>query len=198
VEGALAWIGQIMEWIGRWFPRWSLLDTTEGAVKFEGFFLPQKLRVWCGGYDGAMRTTVLGPGMHWFWPVTTSFQVYPTEYQTDNLPSQTIETADGKTITVSGMITYRITDLGKLLPRTHSALKLVQVLTLAAVHATMCKFTFEQLSVEQRKGTLNTKLRNAAQKPLEEFGVKVEDCMLTDLTRSKVFRLIQSTQQDDA
>lgn len=189
---ALAWIGQIVEWVGKFIPRFTLLDSTAGAVKFEGFFLPP----WLRKFKDPMRVTVLGPGLHWYWPATTSFQAYPTALQTDDLPSQTIETADGVTITVSGMITYRITDLGKLLPQTHSAYKLIQVLTLAAVHSTVCKLTKEQLSTEQRKGTLNTKLRNAVQKTLTDYGVDVEDCMLTDHAKSKVFRLIQSTQTD--
>ncbi len=190
---AFEWVGQLVSWFAQFFPRFVTLDTTQGAVKFEGFFLPQRLR----RFDGDMRLTLCGPGLHWFWPATTSFQIYPTEYQTDNLPSQTIETSDGKSISVGGMVTYTVTDLLMLLPRTHSAVKMVQVKVLAAIHEVICKMSWEQLTIEQRKGTLNTKLRHAAQKQLTEFGVKIEECMLTDLARSRVFRLIQSTQQDD-
>lgn len=193
MESALAWFGQFMQWIGKLIPRWELLDATEGAVKFEGFFLPAYFR----RFKGDVRITVCGPGIHWWWPATTSFQQYPTVFQTDNLPSQTMETSDGVSITVGGMISYRVSDLGKLLPRCHSAVKVVQVITLAAIHATCCKMSWEQLRTEQRKGTLNTKLRNTARKSLEDFGIEVEDCMLTDLVRTRVFRLIQSTQQDD-
>lgn len=198
MDGALAWIGQLVEWVGKFFPRWSLLDTTEGAVKFEGFFLPREWRVRLGGFDGAMRVTFCGPGMHWFWPATTAFQIYPTAYQTDNLPSQTMETEDNIAITVGGMVTYTVPDLTKLLTQTHSAMKMVQVLTLTAIHEVCCRMTWDQLKAEQRKGTLDTKLRNAAQKLLTPFGVKVEECSLTDMAKTLVFRLIQSTQQDEA
>lgn len=194
---AFAWLGQLVEWFGQFIPRFTLLDSTQGAVKFEGFFLPRKLRLVFKGYDGTMRLTLCGAGLHWFWPATTSFQIYPIEYQTDNLPSQTIETSDGKSISVGGMVTYTVPNLMLLLPRTHSAVKMVQVKVLAAIHEVICKMSWEQLTQEQRKGTLNTKLRNAAQKQLTEFGVKIEECMLTDLARSRVYRLIQSTQTDD-
>ncbi len=193
MDAAFAWLGQLVSWFSQFIPRFVLLDTTAGAVKFEGFFLPSKFR----RFKGNMRLTPCGPGLHWFWPATTSFQAYPTEYQTDNLPSQTIETSDGKSISVGGMVTYKVPDLMLLLPRTHSAVKMVQVKVLAAIHEVICRMTWDQLTQEQRKGTLNTKLRNAAQKQLTEFGVKIEECMLTDLAKARVFRLIQSTQQDD-
>jgi regulator of protease activity HflC (stomatin/prohibitin superfamily) len=193
VDSALAWLGQIADWVGRFFPRWIILDTTEGAVKFEGFLLPRALR----RYKDAMRVTVAGPGIHWYWPATTSFQVYPTAVQTDNLPSQTIATADDITISIGGTVTYTVDDLGKLLTQTHSAVKMIQVLTLASIHEVCCRMTWQQLKGEQKRGTLNTKLRRAVQKPLTEFGVRVSYCMLTDLTKTRAHRLIQSMQRDD-
>ena len=193
MDSALAWIGAIADWVGKFFPRWVILDTTQGAAKFEGFFLPAKLR----RFKEPMRVTSLGPGLHWFWPATTSFQVYPTAFQTDNLPSQTLETEDNVPVVVAGMVTYTVPDVERLLSQTHSAVKMVQVLALAAIHDVCTQMTWDQLKKEQRKRTLNTKLRNAANKLLAEFGVKVEDCMLTDLARTRVYRLIQSTQIDD-
>lgn len=197
MEGALAWIGQLAEWIGKFFPRWALLDSTEGAVKFTGFLLPRHLRLKFGGYDGDLRVTVHGPGIHWYWPTVSSWQAYPTAFQTDDLPSQTVETADGVTITVSGMISYSISDLGKLLPRTHSVVKAVQVLSMTTIHGVVCKMKWEDLREKQRRGTLKTDLRNAARKELAEFGIEIEDCMLTDLVRTRAYRLISSTQADN-
>jgi regulator of protease activity HflC (stomatin/prohibitin superfamily) len=191
-EGALAWVGQIANWIGAWIPTWRVLDTTEGAIKFEGFFLPAP----CRRYKAPLRITVCGPGVHWFWPAFSSFQHYPTAIQTDDLPTQTMESADGVSFIAGGMVTYSVPDLEKLLTQTHSAMKMIQVLTLAAIHDVCCRMPWEALVDEQRKGTLDTKLRNAAQKFLTRYGVKVEACMLTDLARSRVFRLIQSQQQD--
>lgn len=192
MDSALAWIGQIVAWIGRFIPRFDLLDSTAGAVKFEGFFLPARFR----RFKGEMRVTALGPGLHWYWPATTSFQAYPTAMQTDNLPSQTLETKDGIAVVVGGMITYTVPDLEKLLAQTHSAVKMVQVLTLAAIHDVCCNLTWDALKDEQRRSTLDTKLKNAAQKLLTEYGVRVAKCMLTDLARTRVFRLIQSSQND--
>src|SRR4051812_18533290 len=143
-----------------------------------------------------MRLTPCGPGLHWYWPATTMMDTYPTKFQSDNLPSQTFETADNYTITVGGVVSYTVVDIEKALSETHSAMKTTQVLTLAAIHRVCCRMTLEQLKDEQRRGTLNTKLRNEAQAPLEKFGVKIDDCRLTDLAKSRALRVIQSTQND--
>lgn len=193
MDSALAWIGQLAEWLGKFFPRFALLTQGEGAVKYEGFFLPARLR----RYKEPIRLTVHEPGLHWYWPATSSWQEYPTALQTDNLPSQTMETVDGISIVAGGMISYRVSDLGKLLPHCHSAVKLVQSLVLTSIHETCCSYKWPDLKEAQRRRTLNTKLRNAAKRTLAEFGIEVVDCMLTDLVRTRVYRLIQSTQQDD-
>lgn len=199
---AFAWIGYIVEWIGRFFPRWQILNPTEGGVKFVGYMLPVRFRAYwgrvlrTGHYDGPMRMEVLGAGIHWFWPATTEFQFYPVVRQADNLPAQTIVTMDGRNIAVGGMMVYEVTDLGKLISTTHSAVKLIQDVSLTAIHDVCCDMTWENLVTEQRKGTLNTKLRRAAHKQLEEYGINVIKCMLTDLAPTRVYRVINSNQAD--
>lgn len=193
MDSALAWVGQIAAWIGQWIPRWIVLDSTMGAVKFEWFFLPAS----CRRFKGSLRTTIWGPGIWWYWPATTLIGTYPTAFQTDNLPSQTMETADGVAITVGGMVTYTVEDVGKLLTQTHSGVKMIQALALAAVHDVCCNLSWPDLREAQRRGTLDTKLRNAVQRQLTDFGVRVVKCMLTDMAKARVYRLIQSTQQDD-
>lgn len=197
MDSAFAWIGWIFEWLGKFFPRWQVLDTTEGGVKFQGFMLPRRLRVRFGGYDGDMRVTLCEPGLHWWWPATTRLEVYPTARQADNLPTQMMVTTDGKVVAVSGMLVYRVADLLKLFPTTYSAVRLVQDITLTAVHDVCCEMSWETLQSEQRSGKLNTKLKNAVKKQLEEYGIEVIKCMLTDLAPGRIYRMINSTQQDD-
>lgn len=203
MESALAWIGHIANWIGQFFPRWVIVDTTEGAVKFIGFLTPLWFRefmgriLFLGHTDGDIVVLGCGPGIHWYWPATTNLQQYPTARQADNLPSQTIVTSDDKIIAVSGMLVYVVDDLVKLLSTTHSAVKVVQDVALTAIHDVCCDLTWEELKKEQQKGTLNTKLKNACQRQLGEYGVKVMKCMLTDLAPTRVYRIIQSQQSDE-
>jgi regulator of protease activity HflC (stomatin/prohibitin superfamily) len=180
VDAALAWVGQIAEFIGKFFPRWIIIPVTMGGVKY--------VRGW--------KVVTMEPGIVWYWPVTTMIDTYPTVSQTDNLPSQTVESEDDLAFTVGGMVTYSVFDVAKLLTGSHTGTMRIQATTLAAIHTVCSRMTWQDLKREQRKGTLDTKLRNAAGKALFEFGVRVEECQLTDLARTRVYRLIQSTQQD--
>lgn len=194
MDAAFSWVAQIIQWIGSFVPRWTTLDMTQGGLKTEGFFLPPRFRKW----KEPVRITPCGPGMHWWWPATTVWETYPTSFQTDNLPSQTIETADGESITVGGMISYRVSDISLLLTQCHSPVMVMRTVTLPAIHSVVCRMNWSELKEAQRKGTIVTKLRNESKKRLAEFGIDVDSVELTDMVRVRAFRLIQSTQNDDS
>jgi regulator of protease activity HflC (stomatin/prohibitin superfamily) len=177
MESALAWIGHIAEWIGKFIPRWVVIDTTEGAVKFVR-----------GG-----RPVALGAGIHWYWPLVTTLSLYPVAYQADRMPTQTIVTTDDKSVVIGAMIAYRVENILPLVAQTHSAITTVQNLALTAVHDVCCRMSWAELKEGQRRGTLDTKLKNAAQHLLESYGVRVVQLMLIDLAPVRVIKLMQST-----
>lgn len=182
MDSALAWVGQIAAWVGQWIPRWIILDTTEGAVKFRGGKTP----IECG------------PGVHFYWPARTKIQEYPTARQGERLQSQTMVTADGRTIVVGGMLVYSVTEILKLVATTFDPQGTVKDIALTAVHDVCCRMDWQTLQTEQQRSTLDTKLKNAAQKQLTDYGVKVEKLMLTDLAPCRVLRLSQAVSQEDA
>lgn len=181
MESALAWIGQIATWIGQWIPRWTILDTTEGAIK----------------YVGGNRVVVCGPGIHFYWPARTSLVMYPIARQTDRLESQTMESRDGKTFLVTGTMTYRVEDLALLLPYTHSPTTTTIDIAMTSIHDVCCTFDWADLQEEQRRGTLKTKLRLAAQRDLSELGIKVIMLKLNTLARCRVIKISQSTSSEE-
>lgn len=197
MESALAWIGQIASWFGQWIPRRPTLDTTEGAIKYEGFILPRKWRVKCGGFDGDLRVHVCGPGMHWWWPATSKWEPYPTARQTDRLESQVMESKDNKTFLVSGTLTYEVFDLGLLVPKTHSPTRNTLEIAMTAMHDVCCEMDWHVLQEEQRKGTIKTKLGTAAKKELAEYGVRVIRLRLNTLARCRVLKVAQSVSNEE-
>lgn len=181
MDSALAWIGQIAEWVGKLIPRLMILDTTEGAVK----------------YVRGSRPVFCGPGLHWYWPIVTTWSPSATARQADRLQAQTIVTTDDKTIVVAAIIVYTVTDLLTLLTTTYHAQTCVADITLTSVHDVCCQMSWEELKAEQRRGTLDTKLKNAAQRQLREYGVNVVKVMLTDLAPARVLKLLQSMSQQE-
>ncbi len=197
MESAFAWIGKIADWIGQWIPRREILDTTEGAIKYTGFFLPRGLRVRLRGFDGDMKIKVCSAGIHWYWPASSSWVQYPTARQTDRLETQTMESKDGKTFLAGGTLTYRVKDLAMLVPMNHSPVTATIDVAMTALHDVCCKYDWAELQELQRKGTLKTELRRKAQADLEEIGIEVVRLKLNSLARCRVLKISQSTASEE-
>ncbi len=181
MEGAFAWIGYIVEWFGKFFPRIIILDVRAGGIKFVR-----------GG-----KVKVCPPGaIYFYWPIMTTFDTYPVVRQVDDLRTQTFVTRDDRVIAVGGMIVYSIDNIEWLLTRVHSPQRTIHDITLSCIHDICCKMDWETLKREQREGTLDTKMKNAAKSDLAEYGVLVSKVMLTDLTPCRVLKVVQSVSND--
>lgn len=144
-----------------------------------------------------MKLTVCQAGIHFYWPAHTTFTTWPTACQTDRLGSQTMETADGITFVISGTMTYLIEDISLLLPYVHNATHTIVDLAMTALHDVCCDMEWAELQQMGRKGTLKTKLKNAAQKQLSEYGVKVIKLQVNSQARCRVIKVLQSTAAEE-
>lgn len=178
MDSALAWVGYIANWVGKFFPRWIILDPREGGVK----------------YVRGKRIVKLTSGIHFWWPlVTPEPDVYPVVRQADDLRAQAIVTTDGKTLLVTAMIIYEVTDILLLLPRVFRATEAIKDIALTCVHSVCCELPYTELLIKQQKGTLDTQLKNEAQKALKEYGINVLKVQLIDLAPTRVYKVMQTT-----
>lgn len=181
MDSALAWIGWVAEWLGKFIPRREILDMTEGAIKYKGGNKP----IFCG------------PGIHWWWPWRSTWTHYPMKRQPVRLDTQTLESSDGKTFMASGVLIFEVADLLALITTTFSADRTVEEMAGTALHDALCKLTWPKLQEGQQKGTLKTALKNAAQKELDGFGVNVIQFKLNTLARCRVYKVSQSTSSEE-
>lgn len=182
MENALAWIGQIADWIGRFVPRWVILDTTQGAVKFVR----------------GKRPVALGPGIHWYWPATTELREWAIARQSLNLPAQTITTRDSKVIAVGGLLIFKVSDVLTLLAKNWDADRSIRDVAAGVVHEVCSQSEWGELQMAKNDGSLNRELRRVMRKRLRPFGVQVLGATLTDFAPCRVLKVIQSTSQDAA
>lgn len=187
MESAFAWIGAIAERIGMFVPRLYILDSIHGAVKFVSF----RLR-WWRGYP---EIIALGPGAHVWWPLSSTFSVFPIARQANDLRPQTIVTKDNKTVTVGGMIVFEVADVEKILAHTFDPDDTIRDIALTALHDVCIQYSLPDLMEASRKGTLDTAMRNEAKKLLEPYGIRVLKVALTDLAPCRVIRLVQAPNQ---
>lgn len=180
MESAFAWIGQIVEWFGQFVPRVEIIDTNHGAVKFVR----------------GSKVVPLGPGVHIYWPLVTTFHVYPISRQASDLRSQAVLTTDNKILMVGGLLEYEINDLEKILAHTWDPEQTIKAVALGAIHDVLTKMSYIDIRTAQEFGTLGPKLRRRVRRELKPYGVHVLKARLTDLAPGRVYKLIQSTSTD--
>lgn len=197
MEGAFAWLNKIFDFLWQFVPQFVIVPVQGQALVTRTVLLRDLLRL---RWRPEAKITVVLPGFHVFWPLTTSLDIYPTAYQTAPLVAQDVVTspdADGKrkTIMARGVLAYSISDLAKIYAETYDPDDTIKDIAGASMHHVLCSQTWEELCKGQGR-TLDTKLRNAVKKDLSDRGVEVHQFTLTSLAPSRVLRLVQSTSQE--
>ena len=177
MEGAFAWLGSLMDWLGSLVPRWRIVRFTHGGVKFVHGKDVQEVK----------------PGIVWYWPAVTELLIIPTARTTVNLLSQTVSTADDKSVLVSAMLVLEVRNTVKLLGATHDPDELIADIALAAIYEALSGLTWAELKEKQKTRGLDRILRLDTRAQLEKYGVWVAEAMLTDLAPCRVLRLVQSS-----
>lgn len=180
MESAFAWIGQVVEWFGQWIPAKVLVDPTHAAVKF------------IRGQKGIP----LKPGMHFFWPITTTFHHYPVVRQAVDLRSQTFMTTDEVTAIAGGLVVYEVNDIELLIGHTFEPDSTIKEITIGEIHSVLCSMSWSDIRTSLASGKLDTRLRGEVRKALEKYGVKVINVTLTDLAKCRVLKLFNSNSVD--
>lgn len=173
---ALAWVGQIAEWVGQFVPRWQIIPATHNGLKF---------------IKGHTLKT-LAPGVHFWWPATTILQVYPTARQTVDLRTQTLVTTDGKVVGVGGMVTYRVDDIEALLGRTFDADQTIKDICAGVISEVVRECAWMDLQSE----AFSSELRTLMRRRLRPYGVRVMKATLTDCAPCRVLKIVQATSAD--
>jgi len=180
VEGAFAWLSQLIAWFAQFVPRWQIITTTHGGVKFVR----------------GSKVVPLGPGFHVYWPLVTELIMYPIARQAVDLRTQTFVTSDDKVIAVGGLIVYEIKDIAAILAYTFDPEETIRDIAAGALHDVCCQKSWDELKAGQRNGSLNRELRKDVAKGLDSYGVKVLKTTLTDLAPCRVLKVISSTSKD--
>jgi regulator of protease activity HflC (stomatin/prohibitin superfamily) len=175
METALGWIGQLVEWIGQFIPRFKILPPTHQAIVYDGW---------------QNKTYKCESGFVWWWPVRHFFDDYPTARQTTDLKVQTLMTKDHKTTVISGMIAYEVADVEALVAHTFEPDQAIQDICLGVIHDVVKQRTWEQLNADNLNGELDRALRKEAKRQLEKYGVRVLKLSLTDFGLCRVYRVL--------
>jgi len=163
METAFAWIGQIAEFFGSFFPRILIVKSSHRAVK----------------YVYGRRRVLCRPGIHFYWPLVTEYETCAVVRQVQELGSQLLETRDEHTIMVAGVVVYEIDDALTFLADNENPYEGVRDVCSAAIRKVVILNDYARLKAG--RASLDTKLAQEMQKLLSPFGVRVLYARLTDM-----------------
>jgi len=129
----------------------------------------------------------LGPGFWWIVPGLWAIVVVDIRADTSNLPTQTVTTKDGKSVTFSANVEFSITDAVSYTTGVQQFDFSLTNVAMSHLAKRVREWTWDELVASQRD--LERSLRGTMTTRAKEWGVTIHDVGLTDLTIAKPLRL---------
>lgn len=169
LDAAFGWIGDLVSALAQFIPRLQLVRATERGIKFTRSYAREA-----------------GPGLHWWWPAVTEFEIYPVVRQVKSLPEQKLQTRDGATFVVDAVMVFEISDLTKFMVENFDAEDSLQELAQGAVLNVIMTLTAEELRDPEKRDETNKRLTSEVKRSLRGFGVSVEKLRLQSCAPGQV------------
>ncbi len=171
MDRALGWIGEIAQALLRLLPWLVIIPATDGAV---AFVRGRHIREW-------------KPGLHWYWPVATTYKKIMTVRQTQLIQSKVVMTSDHKTVLVGALVTYYINDVVQALAHIADLPSDVMERSQGAIYDEVSKHTLEEIQGD-REG-FRVKLSERAGEALNGYGVQIISAQLTEFAPCRAIAL---------
>lgn len=172
---ALSLLGEILGTFLALVPRILVIRATHGGVKWKRGKVVKEIK----------------SGLNIYWPLITEVEVIPTARQTLNLVTQVVTTKDNRKVSIGTVVVYRIKDVIQAIGRINWDVDAtVNDITQAAIVSSIAGHEFNKLLSMVAVGELNNLLTEVTRKELDEFGVFVFFCKLTDFSECRVFKIL--------
>ena len=167
----------------------ALIQWIQSIWKIVWFFqiireYEQGVLLFCGKFKKTLQ-----PGLHFKWSVFEEIQTHYSKDDTILLPSQKLTTKDNKTVTVTGVVLYRIDDIELFLTKVNAPQQAVSDSSMGIIAENIIQSDYEN--------TINIKIMNEISKQVrrdcKKWGVYIEYVKLTDLSLSKSINLFKET-----
>lgn len=162
MDRALGWIGEIFQTILRLIPWLVIVPATHGGV---AFVYGHRIKEW-------------KPGLHWYWPVATTYKLIATVRQTQMIKTKVVMTKDLKTVLVGALVTYTVDDVVSAIAKIVDLPSDVMERSMEAILAEVADHTLEETQADRL--LFNRKLTERVAKSLNGYGVNVIQVQLTE------------------
>ena len=162
MDKAFGWIGEIFQSLLKLIPWLVIVPATHGGV---AFVRGARIKEW-------------HPGLHWYWPVVTSYRLMTTVRQTQMIQSRVVMTKDLRTVIVGALVTYFVNDVVAAVAKIADLPSDVIERSQGAIFAQVSENTVEEIQANRRG--FNEDLTERVSKALNGYGVQVLQAQLTE------------------
>jgi regulator of protease activity HflC (stomatin/prohibitin superfamily) len=171
LDKAFGWIGEIFQTLLRLLPWLVIVPATHEAV---AFVHGHRIKRW-------------KPGLHWYWPVATTYKMMMTVRQTQKIQSKVVMTKDQKTVIVGAMVTYYVDDIVAALAHIADLASDVIERAQGAILTEVTRHTMEEIQAD--RAGFNLKLKDVVGGSLNGYGVQVLQIQLTEFAPTRALTL---------
>ena len=171
MDKAFGWIGEIFQTLLRLLPWLVIVPATHGGV---AFVHGRRIKEW-------------KPGLHWYWPVVTTYKLIATVRQTQMIKSKTVMTKDLQTVIVGALVTYIIDDVVAALAKIADLPSDIMERSLEAILTEVSKRTLEEIQAD--RVAFNQGLTEAVSRALNGYGMFVLQAQLTEFAPCRAFAI---------
>jgi len=171
VDKAFGWIGEIFQTLLRFLPWLVIVPATHGGVAF------------VRGY----RVKEWRPGLHFYWPLVTTYKTMATVRQTQRIQSKIVMTKDMQTVTVGALVTYYVDDVVSAIAKIADLPSDIMERSQGAILAEVSERTLKE--IQSDRISFNAGLTERVGKVLNGYGVQILQAQLTEFAPCRAFAI---------
>jgi regulator of protease activity HflC (stomatin/prohibitin superfamily) len=171
VDKAFGWIGEIFQTLLRFLPWLVIVPATHGGV---AFVHGHRVKEW-------------RPGLHFYWPLVTTYKVVATVRQTQMIKSKTVMTRDKQTVIVGALVTYVIDDVVAALAKVADLASDVMERSQEAILTEVSKQTLDE--IQSDRTAFNIRLTESVSNAMNGYGMYVLQAQLTEFAPCRAFAI---------
>jgi len=171
LDRALGWIGEIFQTLLKLVPWLVIVPATHAGV---AFVHGRRVKEW-------------KPGLHWYWPVATTYKLLMTVRQTQRIHSKVVMTKDMQSVIVGALVTYFVDDIVSAISQIADLPSDVIERSQGAILAEVSSTTLEDVQTDRME--FNRRLTAKTSQALNGYGVCVLQVQLTEFAPSRALTL---------
>lgn len=171
MDKAFGWIGEIFQNLLRLIPWLVIVPATHEGVAF------------VRGH----RVVRWKSGLHWYWPVATTYKLMVIVRQTQLIQSKIIMTKDMKTVIVGALVTYHVTDVVAAVATIADLASDIMERAQGAILNEVSKTTLED--IQKDRASFNALITERVASAMNGYGVEVIEAKITEFAPCRAFAI---------